>query len=112
MSILATSGVLTRAIGTDTPINCLVKGLNDLRVGSSYAVADLVAMHPSTSTLVKTQTDSQGRYLLNINAEDVGAIDNVFGVKVVTNTWIPQVRRLCLTPRLLAARGRVWHLRR
>ncbi len=89
LGILATSGTLTRAIGTDTPINALVKGFNDIRVGSSYGTADLVAMHPDTWTYVKTQTDSQGRYLLNINAEDVAAIDNVFGVRVVTNTFVP-----------------------
>jgi HK97 family phage major capsid protein len=87
--ILATSGLLTRALGTDTVINALVKACNDLRVGSSYATADLIAMHPSTWTKVKTQTDTQGRYLLNINASDVGAIDNVFGVPVLTNTKIP-----------------------
>jgi HK97 family phage major capsid protein len=45
-------------------------------------------MHPSTWANVKTQTDTAGRYLLNINAEDVGAIDNVFGVPVLANTKI------------------------
>jgi HK97 family phage major capsid protein len=67
--ILNTSGLLTRAIGTDTVINARVKGFNDLHVGSSYGNADLVAMHRSTWTNVKTQTGTQGRYMLNINAE-------------------------------------------
>ena len=45
-------------------------------------------MHSSTWTLLKTQKHSQGRYLLNINADEVGAVDNIFGVPVLTNTKI------------------------
>jgi HK97 family phage major capsid protein len=87
--ILATSGLITRALGTDTVINALVKACNDLRIGTAFANADLIALHPSTWTKIKTQVDTAGRYLLNINAEQVGAIDNVFGVPVLTNTKIP-----------------------
>ena len=87
--ILHTSGVLTRAKSTDSYLDAVVKGINDLRVGSAYATADLVAMHPSTWTLLRTQKDSQGRYLLQINADDVGGVVGVFGVPVLVNAKIP-----------------------
>jgi HK97 family phage major capsid protein len=57
-------------------------------------------MRPTTWTHVKTQTDSAGRYLLNINAENVGDIDNVFGVPVVTNTKIPVATAIAFDTRI------------
>ncbi|TPG31756.1 phage major capsid protein [Mycolicibacterium hodleri] len=87
--ILNTSGTLTRAIGADTPIDCLRKAFNDLRVGSSFARADLVAMHPTTWADLQLQKATTGLYLLNPNDPNaLGDLDNIFGVKVITNTHI------------------------
>jgi hypothetical protein len=87
--ILHVSGVLTRAKSTDSYLDAVVKGINDLRVGSAYATADLIAMHPSTWTLLRTQKGSQGRYLLQTNADDVGGVTGIFNVPVLINSKIP-----------------------
>ena len=85
--ILATSGLLTRAIGSDTRLDAIRKGINDIRVGSSFGVADLIVLHPSTWAQLQLEKSSQGVYLLNPNDPNaIGDIDNVFGVKVVTTT--------------------------
>jgi len=95
--LLNTSGVLTRAKGSDSYIDAIVKATNDLRIGSAYATADLAVMSPTTWTLLKTQKDSQGRYLLALNQpNDIGSIDNIFGVKVIVNTKVPDGKAIIL----------------
>jgi len=86
--ILAISGTLTRSVGSDTPIDALQKSFNDLRVGSAYATADLVAMHPTTWNAIQRQKSSFNTYLLDPNPA-TGIVDSIFGVTVVVNTWIP-----------------------
>lgn len=77
-------------MGADTPVDVIVKSFNDIRVGSSFATADLVAMHPTTWTDIRTQKNTQGSYLLTLNTpHDIGDIDNIFGVKVITNSKVP-----------------------
>lgn len=88
--LLETAGTLTRAVGSDTPVDSLQEAINDLRVGSSFANADLIVMHPTTWLYVKTQKATTGLYLLaQNNPGSIGALDNFWGVKVVTNTFIP-----------------------
>jgi HK97 family phage major capsid protein len=88
--ILHTSGVQTRPVGTDTVFDARVKAFNDLRVVTSYATADLVALHPSTWTKMRTQKATTGAYLLAaLNASDVADVNDVFGVPVVTNSKVP-----------------------
>jgi hypothetical protein len=88
--ILNTSGVLTRAIGADTPIDALRKGINDIRVGSSFAKADLILTHPTTWADLTLQMSTTGQYLLNPDdPAALGDLDNVFGCKVITNAYVP-----------------------
>jgi HK97 family phage major capsid protein len=90
LGLLNTTGTLTRLIGSDTPIDCLRKAFNDLRVGSAFATADLVAMHPTTWADLQLQKSTTGLYLLNpTDPNAIGDLDNIFGVKVITNTYIP-----------------------
>ena len=87
--ILNTSGLLTRAIGSDTRLDAIRKGINDIRVGSSFGVADLIVLHPSTWAQLQLEKSSQGVYLLNPNDPNaIGDLDNVFGVKVIATTKI------------------------
>ena len=87
--ILATSGLLTRAIGSDTKLDAIRKGINDIRIGSSFGVADLIVLHPTTWAALQLEKSSQGVYLLNPNDPNaIGDLDNVFGVKVVATTKI------------------------
>ena len=52
LGILKTPGLLTRAVGTETAIDAIVSAFSDLRVGSSFAVADLVVLHPDAGALL------------------------------------------------------------
>ena len=90
LGLLNTSGTLTRAIGSDTPIDCLRKAINDLRVGSSFVKANLVLTHPTTWSDLTLQKSTTGQYLLNPGDPNaLGDLDNVFGCRVITNTSCP-----------------------
>lgn len=89
LGLLNTPGVLTRSIGSDTPVDALRKAFNDLRVGSAFAKANLVAMHPTTWADIQLQKATNGLYLLNPNDPNaIGDLDNIFGVRVITNSYI------------------------
>ena len=86
--ILHTSGTLSRAVDVDqTPLDAVQLAFNDLRIGSSFATANLVALHPTTWTYLRSQKDSQGRYLLAPDPAS-GQVETIWGARVVTNTKI------------------------
>lgn len=90
--LLHTSDVLTRdATQSDTPIDAVVAAYNDIRVGSSYGTADIVAMHPSTWLALRTVRSSTGLYVLDQNEpNNLGqSYDTLFGVRIIQNSWIP-----------------------
>ncbi|MGX9672656.1 phage major capsid protein [Mycobacterium sp. HM-7] len=88
--ILNTSGTLTRAVASgQTPLDCMQLAFNDLRIGTSFATANLVAMHPTTWTYLRSQKDSMGRYLLAADPA-TGQVDTIWGVRMVVNTYIPE----------------------
>lgn len=88
--LIGTSNVLTRELGSDTPIDCLRKSFNDLRNGSAFANASLVVTHPTTWAEIQLQKSTGGLYLLNpTDPNSIGSLNDLFGVKVVTNTWCP-----------------------
>lgn len=90
LGLLNTENTLTRAIGSDTPVDCLRKSFNDLRIGSAFAHADLVVLHPTTWAEIQLQKADNGLYLLNpIDPNSIGSLNDIFGVKVVTNTYCP-----------------------
>ena len=90
LGILNSSGTLTRAIGSDTPIDCIRKSINDIRVGSSFTKADLVLTHPTTWADLTLQKSTTGQYLLDPdNPNRLGDLTSIFGCKVVTNTYCP-----------------------
>ena len=66
--ILQTSGTLTRAMGTDSPLDCLAKAYADVRVGAAFADPDLVLVHPNTLSALRRQKDADGRYILDLLA--------------------------------------------
>lgn len=62
--ILSTSGTLSRAVAEgQIPLDAMQLAFNDLRIGSAFATANLVAMHPGTWTDLRSQKDSMDRYL-------------------------------------------------
>jgi HK97 family phage major capsid protein len=90
LGLLNQSGTLTRAVGSDTPIDALRKAFNDIRVGSSFGKANLVAMNPTTWAALQLEKATNGLYLLNpTDPNAIGDLDNIFGVRVIVNTKIP-----------------------
>jgi Phage capsid family len=90
LGILNVSGVLTRAIGSDTAIDCIRKGIDDIRIGSAFAKADLILTHPTTWQDITLTKGTNGQYLLNPN--DPAALSNmqtIFGCKVIVNSYVP-----------------------
>ncbi len=86
--MLNTTGALTRALGTDTPLDAVEQSINDLRVGSAFAVADLLVMHPTTRSKLRRQKDGYGRYLINPDPT-VDEADSLFGIPLVVTTTCP-----------------------
>jgi HK97 family phage major capsid protein len=90
LGLLNQPNVLTRVIGSDSPIDCLRKSFNDLRVGSAFANASLVILNPTTWADIQLQKATGGLYLLNpTDPNSIGSLNDIFGVKVVTNTYCP-----------------------
>jgi HK97 family phage major capsid protein len=88
LGILNTSGILTRAMGTDTPIDALQLAFNDLRVGPAFATADLVALHPTRWNAVRRLKTTFDSYILSPDPS-TGQVESIFGVPIVVNTFIP-----------------------
>jgi HK97 family phage major capsid protein len=66
--LLNQSGTITRAVGSDAPLDALSKAYVDLRVGSAYANPDLVLMSPKTLGALRRIKDADGRYVLSLLA--------------------------------------------
>lgn len=97
LGLLNQSGTLTRAQGSDTPIDCLRKAVNDLRVGSAYSRANLILLNPTTWADLQLVKSSQGLYVLNPNDPNaLGDLDNIFGTRVVANTKVPAGKAIVL----------------
>ena len=89
LGLLNVSGTLTRSIGSDTPVDCIRKAINDIRIGSSFAKADLILMHPTTHADLTLQKSTTGQYLLDPeNPARLGDFNSIFGCNIVTNTYV------------------------
>jgi capsid protein len=91
--ILAASGLLSRPIGSDTPLDAIQLAFNDLRTGPAFGTADLVALSPTTWNTLRRQKSSFGTYLLSPDPS-TGQVESIWGVKVVQNTMIPDGKAL------------------
>lgn len=87
--ILHTSGLLTRDIGTDTPLDAIQRAFDDIRVGSSFGTPDLVVLHPSTWSYLRRQKNTLGSYLLAPDPS-TGQVESIWGVNVVVTTKLAQ----------------------
>jgi capsid protein len=86
--LLHTDNVLTRDIGSDTPLDAVQLSIDDLRVGAAYATADTAAFHPTTWNYLRRQKDDLHRYLLSpLPSED--QVSSLWGLDIVQNTMIP-----------------------
>jgi hypothetical protein len=84
-----TSGVLTQAIGSDSPLDCISKAMVALR--NDFFEPDLIFIHPSTMGALRRVKDSQNRYLLELMSgprgiDQTSETENLWGVNVVQST--------------------------
>ncbi|MDQ3784410.1 MAG: phage major capsid protein [Actinomycetota bacterium] len=82
--LLTTTGILTRARGTDSNLDAVLKAKSDLRVGASFTEPDAIVIHPSNLMTIQTQKDADGRYITNDPAAP--GPETLFGMKVVATT--------------------------
>lgn len=61
--LLNTTGIITRAKGTDSNLDALFKATTDLRTGASYTEPDIIVLNPTDFSLVRLVKDSQGNYI-------------------------------------------------
>jgi HK97 family phage major capsid protein len=103
---VATPGVLTRSYdsGTDVSgLDTLLQAVNDIRVGPAFGSADLIALHPTTWDFLKRTKTSTDAFTLAVMAPtSIGRLDNLFGTKVITNTFIPEGTGIVLDSTLAA----------
>lgn len=85
--ILSTTGILTQATGTNTPLDTVSLGIAALRTGSALAEANLLVLHPNTWSALQRVKDTQGRYLVQTDPT-VGAARSLWGVEVLPTTTI------------------------
>jgi HK97 family phage major capsid protein len=85
--LLNTSGILTHAVGTDTPLDAIEISIALLRTGTALAEADLLVLHPSTWSALRRVKDSQGRYLVDPDPTNAGG-NQLWGVEVIPTTQI------------------------
>jgi HK97 family phage major capsid protein len=89
-----TPNVLTRSFNsaTDTSgLDTLIESCTDIRVAPNvFGEADLILLHPTTWDHLKRTKTTTGAFVLAMdNPTSIGSLDNVFGVKVITNTFVP-----------------------
>jgi len=94
LGLINTTGKLTRVCPSITgvaytQIDAIVQAIADLRVGSAYAVADLVVLNPADWSEIKRIKNSLGSFVLNsAEPSEIGGYENIFGVPVAQTTKI------------------------
>jgi hypothetical protein len=97
LGILNTSGLLSRSVGTDTPLDAIRKGINDLRAGSAFTRADTLITYPTTAADLQLQKTTIGSYVLDpSDPARTSDLENVFGCKLITTTYCPAGTMLIL----------------
>jgi HK97 family phage major capsid protein len=82
-----TSGILTLAYSTGNYLDTFSQGIENLRVGSALATANLIVIHPGTFGAVRRQKDAQNRYILNPDPE-LSQANQIWGVECLQTTAI------------------------
>lgn len=88
LGLLNTSGMLTRAKGTDTALDAVEQGIADLRTGPAYVDPDVLVFHPTTWSTIRRSKDTAGRYLLGADPTAAEA-NTLWGLPVLATTTMP-----------------------
>ncbi|MDP9343041.1 MAG: phage major capsid protein [Actinomycetota bacterium] len=85
--LLATTGILTRARGTEAQIETLFSATSDLRTGAAYTEPDVIILNPANWSTVRLTKDSTGRYLAGDPLDP--APSRLWSAPVVLTTQMP-----------------------
>jgi hypothetical protein len=84
-----------------TEIDVLRSACMDLRNGPEYCVADLIILNVIDWDYISKLKTTQNQYVLSaVTPNDIGFVDNLFGVRVVTSTKMPQGKALVADTRI------------
>lgn len=102
LGLLNQSGILTRALGTDTELDALEEAITDLRVGPAFCEPTSIVMAPATWSKVRRTKDTQGRYLVTPDPTAQGG-STLWGIPVATTTDFPAGEALVMNAQAGAA---------
>jgi HK97 family phage major capsid protein len=85
--LLHTTGILTHATGSGTPLDALEIAIAMLRTGAALATADLLILHPSAWSAIRRTKDLQDRYLAAPDPT-VGEANSAWGIPVLVTTQL------------------------
>lgn len=88
LGLLNTSGMLTRAKGTDTALDAVEQSIADLRTGPSYVDPDVLVLHPTTWSTIRRTKDTTGQYILGADPTKAEA-NSLWGLPVLATTTMP-----------------------
>ena len=75
LGLLNQAGILTRPVGTDTPLDAVEQAFNDLRVGPAFVAPTVFVAHPNDFSGLRRTKDGQQRNLLNADPERGRSVD-------------------------------------
>jgi HK97 family phage major capsid protein len=84
-----------------TEIDVLRSAVMDLRQGPAFAVADLIVLNVMDWDMIQKLKNTLGSYILSADTPNqIGNVDNIFGVRVVSTTKMPQGKAIVLDSRI------------
>jgi len=114
LGLFNATGTLARQyndVGGDTIIDTVLEAVTDIRVGGAYAQADLILAHPNDWLAMRKLKTTFNSYVLDPNDPNtLGGIDNLFGIRVVTSTQVPQGSVAVLDSKIAVNIFRRWGL--
>jgi HK97 family phage major capsid protein len=89
----------------------VLEAVTDIREGGAYAQADMILLHPTDWLQMRKLKTSFNSYVLDPNDPNtLGGIDNLFGIRVVVSTEVPQGHAAVLDSKIAANVFRRWGL--
>ncbi len=92
LGLLNTTGIITRAVNPGPPVEVSIETIEeaktDIRVGSSFAEANIAVMNPLTWSKLRRTKDGQGRYLVDPDPTKAEG-NSLWGLEVIVTTVMP-----------------------
>ncbi len=89
LGIVTAAGLTRTAAAGESVLDTVEQALTDVRVGSAYAKADGIVIHPADWSALRRAKDTQGRYLLAPDPTE-SVTPTLWGCNVIETTDMPQ----------------------